>query len=127
MDRSHLTSIISTESDTDENKTKEELVDRRERNRRRKKRNSENKKNLKAEVSLKASMTLGLQPIRKEEIEALKVSSGGDEKVAREKAVRNYLENYLQFNEEELSKVTINDTKIAASGDNTVYVVFNEI
>ena len=40
---------------------------------------------------------------------------------AGECAMRDFLMNYLQFNENELEKIVINETKVSAKGDDTIY------
>ena len=51
----------------------------------------------------------------------------GDIKKARVKAVRDYMMTYLQYTEDELRKVVIEDTKVSTKGDKTVYVAFRDI
>ena len=119
-------SLISSESDTSDNENKEEKVERRERNKIRRKRNLENRKNLQTEIATKASRTIGCHPIREAEVEEINKNIG-DLNKAREIAVKNFLKNYLQFNNEELKEVVILDTKTSMKGDNTIYTVFKDI
>ena len=120
------TSEVSEDSDSSENETEIEIINRRERNKIRKRRNNDNKKRLKAEVALKASHTLGCQPIKKEDVEAMMIKTG-DIKEARKLAVLKYLRDFLQYNDEELKQVDILDTKISPKGDHTVYAVFKNL
>ena len=120
------TSEVSADSDSSENDSEAEVVNRRERNRDRKRRNNENKKKLKEEIAKKARHTIGCQPITKADIEEMKVENM-DIKEAQKLAVLNYLKKNLQFNDEEIAKVVIMDTKISQKGDNTVYASFRDI
>ena len=119
-------SEISSNSDTSGIEDEDKYVNRKERNRNRKERNKENKRRIKSDTATKASHTVGLKPISSQDIE-IQLKSTGDIKQAREKAVRNYLKNYLQFNDEELEAVTILDTKVSPKGDNTIYGVFKDL
>ena len=118
---------VSSESDSGgEEENWEEKVNRRQRNNERRKRNLENRRNTIKETATKASLTLGIQPVKTKDIEDhLRVTK--DPRKARELAVRDYLRDYLQFNEEELEEVEIKDTKISSKGEETVYVVFGSI
>ena len=118
---------LSSESDSGgEEENWEEKVNRRQRNSERRRRNIENRRNTIKETATKASLTLGIQPVKNKDIEDhLRVTK--DPRKARELAVRDYLRDYLQFNEEELEEVEIKDTKISSKGDETVYVVFGSI
>ena len=118
---------LSSESDSGgEEENWEEKVNRRQRNSERRRRNIENRRNTIKETATKASLTLGIQPVKIKDIEDhLRVTK--DPRKARELAVRDYLRDYLQFNEEELEEVEIKDTKISSKGDETVYVVFGSI
>ena len=102
---------VSSESDSGgEEENWEEKVNRRQRNSERRKRNIENRRNTIKETATKASLTLGIQPVKTKDIEDhLRVTK--DPRKARELAVRDYLRDYLQFNEEELEEVEIKDTK----------------
>ena len=86
------TSVVSSDSESLENDSEGEVINRQERNINRKKRNQENKKKLKAEVALKASHTLGCQPISDEDIEKIRAEVG-DINEARRLAVLDYLKN----------------------------------
>ena len=119
-------SVVTTESDTEDNETEMETVDRRARNKERRKKNLLNRKAAKAEIAHKASLTLGCKPIREEEIKEL-TEKTGDIKLARREAVFNYLRNYLQYNEEELREVKIHYTRVSPKGDMTIYAVFSKI
>ena len=118
---------VSSESDSGgEEENGEEKVNRRQRNSERRRRNIENRRNTIKETATKASVTLGIHPVRNKDIEDhLRVTK--DLRKARELAVRDYLRDYLQFNEEELEEVEIKDTKISSKGEETVYVVFGSI
>ena len=87
------TSVVTTESETDENETELETVDRRKKNKERRKKNQANRRALKAEIAFKASVTLGCKPIQDDDIKKLEKKTG-DIKVARKEAVLEYLRNY---------------------------------
>ena len=120
------TSEISEESDSTENENEEEKVERQERNKRRRRRNMENHKKLKAEVSIKASLTIGCHPIYEKDVENLRQKLGDLAKACTE-AVKIFLRDFLQFNEEELKYMEIKDTKTSAKGESMIYVVFGSL
>ena len=120
------TSEVSSESDYSENDSMDEKINRKQRNKDRRRRNLDNRKAKKHEAATKASHTIGCQPITLAQIKA-QMDITKDDSKAREGAVREFLENYLQFNHEELQKIKILDTKLSAKGDSTVYVVFEDL
>ena len=83
-------------------------------------------KTKKSEAAIKASLTVGCHPVKKE------VNNNFYEKCrdmtkAREYAVKDFLTNYLQFNKSELDKIEIMEMKVSAKCDDTIYVALKDI
>ena len=78
------------------------------------------------ETATKASTMLGLHPITDKAIKK-HLKTTNDARKAREMAIRDFLKEFLQFNDDELEKVKINDSKVSSKGDDTVYAAFRDI
>ena len=122
----NLDNSDSSESDTndDDDEDFEDIVTRKEKNRLRRKKSKENRRARKEATAAKAQLIIGVGPIEKEEIEEQKKVCK-DYGTAKEQAVRDFFRNFLQFEEEELERMMIEDTQVAK--DNFVYMAFSDI
>ena len=84
------------------------------------------KKAMQAKTAGKARHILGLGPIRLDSINYF-FEATADWDLAKKLAVNEYLEEYLQFNVEEIKDFDVVETLIAKSDDSILYVTFTEI
>ena len=112
-----------SEQEPSEEEDWEEKVGRKERNRERRRRNLMNRKMRKETTATKAMKIIGLGPIEKKSIDTF-MKDTKNYREAKEKAVREYLSFYLQFDEEDLTNTTIVDTQVSSSPDKIIYVAF---
>ena len=112
----------STESDTDDSEDWNQ-VDRKKRNKQKIKLQEKNKAHKQAMNASRASHIIGLSPIHPETITGY-MNKGLKFEQAKLAAVKNYLQFYLKFDDEEIENMDIKETMTAAKGDDTLYVAF---
>ena len=117
-------SSSSSSSEGSQEEESWEKVDRERKNKLKKLRSKERLKEKMETVASKSRMMLGVGPIDVREVEELEAELGSLEK-AEKRAVRNFLERYLDFNTKELNLINILETKTAAAGD-IIYFALDE-
>ena len=121
-----VTDDTETESSEDEGDGEEVIIARESRNRERRKRNRLNRKERERESAKKASRIIGLGPIMKQSIDHYEKQTG-DREAGRRKAVREYMEYFLKFEEKNINEMEIMETQCSGKNDNVVYVAFKDI
>ena len=115
----------SEKTDTDTDTEDWNIIDRKKHNKMKKKLQDKKRKDKQSLNAQKAGHILGLAPIHPETIQANMTNSKSYEE-AKVIAVKEYLNYYLKFNEEELDEMQLGETKTAAKGDKTMYVAFKD-
>ena len=101
-------------------------IERKKRNKLKKKKSEKNKKEKQTMNATKASHILGLSPIYTDSVNSYTESTKTYEE-AKINAVKEYLNEKLKFNDEELEDMKLKETMISAKGDHTIYVAFQDI
>ena len=120
---------IQSDTDISEDSQEEEVdewkeVNRKQRNKRRQKRRQEKKKDMTKELSQKMQHLIGIGPVTKHSIDYFfkKTNNLGSAQIM---AAKEYLKHYLDFNDEDLKDMKIEDTKKAAK-DDVLYIALAE-
>ena len=114
---------ISSEEEAVEGEEVWESVKRKEKNKKKKERSRQRKEKYKAETSLKASRIVGIGPITKATVKHFEKVTNNFEK-AKMEAVREYLQFYLRYEEDEIDDLGIIATQLAK--DDYVYIVMED-
>ena len=115
----------SVSESSDSSDSEWEGVNRTARNEEKKKRRKAAMKLREHQTSQKAQMMIGFSPISATSVEYHQ-KQGTDYNDAKIKALHEYLNYFLNFEQDELMQIGINDTKMAAN-DNTLYVAFTNL
>ena len=97
-------------------------IDRIKQNKEKKARSMRKKKHLQGNTATKAAHIIGIGPIKLQSIEYYNTPSVSYHE-AKILAVKEYLAHYLKYDEQELSELSIADTKVSANKDDFIYVV----
>ena len=118
-----------SESSTDSNDSNDSeewsQVERKKRNKLKLKMQDKKKLHKQSMNASRASHIIGLSPIHPETVQGY-MSKGIKFEQAKLAAVRNYLQFYLKFEDDEVDNMDIKETMTAAKGDNTLYVAFQD-
>ena len=88
-------------------------------------RKEKKERKLQDDTALKASLTVGVGPITKETLKYFE-ETNNDEDKAREAAVREFLNFYLKYSDEELEELEIMATQ-QSQKDDVVYIAFSNV
>ena len=99
-------------------------VRRQEKNKEKRKKRYLRKKEIIAATTKSASLIIGLHPIRKTPLDyfSKKTKNYNDAKIM---AAKEYLENVIMFDKDEIEDVNITDTQVSKKGDDVMYVAVN--
>ena len=114
---------ISSESDSNDEEWGK--VNKVERNKERKNRMKKHRQKKEIDVYKKANHMIGIGPVKKQSID-YHMEKEHDYDDAKEKAVREFLEYYLKFSEEELEEMNIVETKLATGVDEIIYIAMED-
>ena len=123
--RKWFAEISSESSESDSNDEEWGKVNRVDKNKEKKNRLKKHKQKKEIDVYKKANHMIGIGPVTKQSIEYhMEKTNNYDD--AKEHAVREFLEYYLKFSEDELDEMTIVETKIATGVDNIIYIAMDD-
>ena len=111
-------------SDSDVDTIEWDTVDRKRRNKAKKKAAEKKKLYIIEQTNWKTEHILGLGPISSAEIQE-NMKTATDYESAKKMAVKDFLSNFLMFEQDNLVNLTISETMVSAKGDDVVYVVIN--
>ena len=97
------------------------MMDRKKKNKEKKKLRYMKRKQIQLETTRSGSLIVGIHPIKMESIDIFFRDTKNYEE-AKILAAREYLESILQFSEDEMNAVRINDTLLSRKGDNVMYI-----
>ena len=111
----------SSEEEEDSEMEEWRRVERRKRNQLKKKRSKDRKKRKQEEIANRAQRMVGLGPITDDEISKHMAETKNYE-VAKVWAIKEHLANNYLYNQEELDKLKIEETKRSNKGDDILYL-----
>ena len=102
----------------------EGTMDRASRNKEKKEREIKNLKKKIEKAALIGRCTIGIGPIQQRSVNYFHKITG-DYNEAKKMAAAEYLQEYLRFDQKDLSDLDITDTRTSAKGDNILYIVLD--
>ena len=117
----------SDTSTDNENDNWEGQINRSEKNKLKKSKQKKKKDDMVANAANKARHIIGLGPISNQSIEFHRKKTGGNYANAKKEAVKEYLSYFLNFSNEEIEEISIEETAVSSKGDNTVYVALTNL
>ena len=96
-------------------------IGREEKNKEKRRKNKRKKKMKEYETASKARNMIGIHPLTQKSIDFYN-NKGNNFKEAKILAVRDFLENVLEFEKEEVEEMIITDTQISRKGDDVMYI-----
>ena len=114
----------SDNSDSSDNNEDEwNNIERAKKNKEKKQRRKTLLKDKEMMTARKAQRMIGFSPIKYKSVEHYQ-ENGYNYNDAKKMALREYLEYFLNFSQDELNGMTVHETMMSASGDETLYAAF---
>ena len=116
---------VETEISSEEEEEGWDKMERRRRNRDRRKRQKERNRRIQEDVTEKARRMVGLGPITEEDIKE-QMTAAKDYRTAKVWEIKKHLADNYEYNQEELNRLNIVETKRSLKGDDIVYLAMTD-
>ena len=101
------------------------VIDREAKNKEKKKKKYYKKKEIQTYTTRAASLIIGVHPVTRASIDHFAKNTKNYNE-AKKMADREYLENVLMFDEDEMKTVKITDTQVSKKGDDVLYIAMDD-